>query len=175
MKVLKPLQSFALIHRTRNGDTIRAKQRDLELWMKQTCSFLFFFCGDREEVSIKSINVDVSMASVQDNNEYTEYEKPNMYISTFVTAYARLKLYEDELEALDRRVIYIDTGYMWSAGHHIIHPDTMVLLDFALQRLVLTGAHLTLGLGLGLDGGVSAEEAHMSQFGTAGQGKQTHI
>ena len=65
--------------------------------MKQTCSFLFFFCGDREEVSIKSINVDVSMASVQENNEYTEYEKPNMYISTFVTAYARLKLYEDEL------------------------------------------------------------------------------
>ena len=79
--------------------------------MKQTCSYLS--CIELgKKVSIKSINVEVSMASVQENNEYTEYEKPNMYISTFVTAYARLKLYEDELEALDRRVIYIDTGYM---------------------------------------------------------------
>ena len=61
----------------------------------------------------------------------------------------------------------------------------MVLLDFALQRLVLTGAHLTqvlahgsgvgFGFGWGRGGRGSAEEAHMSQFGRAGQGKQTQI
>jgi len=50
-----------------------------------------------------------------------------VYISIFVTAYARLKLYEDALEALGRRVIYFDTDsviYVSPNGDHLIHPDT---------------------------------------------------
>ena len=93
----------------------------------ETDDFFKYLCGAWNEVSINIINDDVAMASVQENNEYTEHEKSNVYISIFVTAYARLKLYEDALEALGRRVIYFDTDsviYVSTDGNHIIHPDT---------------------------------------------------
>ena len=67
------------------------------------------------------------MAAVQQNNEHTEHKKSNVYISVFVTAYARIKLYEDALEPLGHCVLYFDTDsviYVSPGREHFIHPDT---------------------------------------------------
>ena len=89
--------------------------------------FFWYLCGAWNKVSINIINEDVAMAAVQQNNEYTEHEKSNMYISVFVTAYARMKLYEDALEPLGRCVLYFNTDsmiYVSLGGERLIHPDT---------------------------------------------------
>ena len=57
--------------------------------------------------SIKILNENVALASVQESNEYTEHAKSNVYISIFVNVYAHLKLYKEELEPLSHLLIWI--------------------------------------------------------------------
>jgi len=93
----------------------------------ETDEFARYMFGIWNEVSINIINKDVALASVQETNEYTEHGKSNVYISTFVTAYARLKLYEEAMEPLGKLVLYFDTDsvvYVSPTGEHLIHPDT---------------------------------------------------
>ena len=52
-----------------------------------------------------------------------------MYISIFVLAF--LKLFEEALEALGRRVIYLDTDSVMFVAmyrNQLIHPDTTVVM-----------------------------------------------
>ena len=56
----------------------------------------------------------------------TEHAKSNVYISAFITAYSRLKLYE-LLEQLNEKVLYFDTDsivYVSPTGEHLVTPDT---------------------------------------------------
>ena len=72
----------------------------------ETDEFSRYMFGIWNEVSINILNKDIALASVQETNEYTEHSKSNVYISTFVTAYARLKLYEEAMEPLGKLVLY---------------------------------------------------------------------
>jgi hypothetical protein len=64
---------------------------------------------------------------VGDKDAYTEHVKSNVYISAFITAYARLKLYEEALEPLGEKVLYFDTDsviYCSPTGEHLVPVDT---------------------------------------------------
>ena len=68
------------------------------------------------------INEAVAISSFNPYDQYTEYAKANVYIAAYVTAYARLKLYE-VLEILQEKVLYFDTDsciYVSPTGDHII-------------------------------------------------------
>ena len=43
------------------------------------------------------------------NEEFTEHDRINVYIATFLMAYAQMTLNEVPLEASDNRVLYFDT------------------------------------------------------------------
>ena len=89
--------------------------------------FLKLFLSKQENMDIAILNENVAMVNIQDNDQYTEFKKGNVYISTFITGYARLKLYEDALEPLQEDVLYFDTDsvvYVSSDGQPKIPIDT---------------------------------------------------
>ena len=58
---------------------------------------------------------------------YTEHHKSNVYISAFITGYARLKLFDEALDPLQRQVLYFDTDsviYVSPTGQHLIPVDS---------------------------------------------------
>ena len=86
-----------------------------------------YSCGAWNEMSIGIINGDVAMASVQENNEYTEHHKSNVYISIFVTAYATNCTKNEQ-----RRVLYFNTDSVIyeSPDGYVIHPGTSATMEF---------------------------------------------
>ena len=93
----------------------------------ETDEFFKYLCGTWEEVTLNIINDDVAIAAVAENDEFTEHAKSNVYISAFITAYSRHKLYEEALHPLGERVLYFDTDsviYYSPTGEHLIPPDT---------------------------------------------------
>ena len=60
-------------------------------------------------MSLKLIKGACGLASLDDKDAYTEDRKSNVYISAFITGYARLKLYHEALEPLNEKVLYFDT------------------------------------------------------------------
>jgi hypothetical protein len=80
-----------------------------------------------QEMDITIINQNTALVSKKDHDEYSQYKKGNVYISTFITAYARLKLYEDALEPLQEKVLYFDTDsviYVSPTGEPLLPIDT---------------------------------------------------
>jgi hypothetical protein len=72
--------------------------------------------------NVDVINNAVAVATFHANDEYTTHQKSNVYIAAYVTAYARLKLYE-ALEILQDKALYFDTDscvYVSPTGDHII-------------------------------------------------------
>ena len=91
-----------------------------------TCSRLWqMMTGKYTRADFDIINDNVCVAKLQLNDAYSEHYKSNVYIATYVTAYARLKLYK-AMELLDRRVCYFDTDsvvYVSETGEHILPID----------------------------------------------------
>ena len=79
--------------------------------MTETDELSRYLFGIWKEVSVNILGQDVALAFVHKTNEYTEHAKSNVYISTFVTAYVRLKLYEEAMGPLSRLVLYFDTTF----------------------------------------------------------------
>jgi hypothetical protein len=103
-----------------------AKQKGTRIVTK-TDEFFEYFFGSWNHVSINVINTEVALASVEENDEYTEHAKSNVYISAFITGYSRLKLYNEALEPLSEKVLYFDTDsviYVSPHGEHLIPCDT---------------------------------------------------
>ena len=60
-------------------------------------------------------------------DEWTPHTASNVYIAAFITAWARIKLYEDALGPLGEKVIYMDTDsviYVSPTGLPLIPMDT---------------------------------------------------
>jgi len=86
-----------------------------------------FLCGRFDSVGVNFLNDDVCVVSVSDNNIMSEHHKSNVYISAFITAYSRMKLYHDALLPLQEKVLYFDTDsvmYVSPTGNHLIPIDT---------------------------------------------------
>ena len=89
--------------------------------------FYTYLCGSWEKVSINIITDGAATVQVEDNNEFTEHSKSNVYISAFITAYSRLKLYDEALDKLKSLVLYFDTDsviYVSPNGEDLISADT---------------------------------------------------
>jgi hypothetical protein len=103
-----------------------AKQKATRL-VTETDDFFRYLCGSYEHVTLNVLNDDVCLATVSENDLMTEHARSNVYISAFITAYSRLKLFEEALEPLGRNVLYFDTDsviYVSPTGEHLIEPDT---------------------------------------------------
>ena len=103
-----------------------AKQKSTRI-VTETDEFFKYICGSYSQVSMTLMNEDVCMATVSDGNDMTEHPKSNVYISAFITAYSRLKLYNEALEPLGRNVLYFDTDsviYVSPTGDHLVPVDT---------------------------------------------------
>lgn len=78
--------------------------------------------GSYTKATVDVINDKVAVGTFHINDEYTTHQKSNVYIAAYVTAYARLKLYE-ALELLQEKVLYFDTDscvYVSPTGEHIM-------------------------------------------------------
>ena len=76
---------------------------------------------------INIITDGAATVQVEDNNAFTEHSKSNVYISAFITAYSRLKLYHEALDKLKSLVLYFDTDsviYVSPTGEDLIPEDT---------------------------------------------------
>ena len=58
----------------------------------ETDEFVKYLFGTWEEVTLNIIDVDVTIAAVAENGDFTEHPKCDVYISVFITAYSRHKL-----------------------------------------------------------------------------------
>ena len=83
-----------------NQNKIEIVTKRSRLWEMMT--------GKYTRADFDIINDNVCVAKLQVNDRYSEHYKSNVYIATYVTAYACLKLYE-ALELLGKRVCYFDT------------------------------------------------------------------
>jgi hypothetical protein len=82
--------------------------------------------GSYTRATAEVINDAVAIANFHNNDEYTIHQKSNVYIAAYVTAYARLKLYE-ALEILQEKVLYFDTDsvvYCSPTGDHLVPIST---------------------------------------------------
>ena len=78
--------------------------------------------GSFKRATADVINDKVAIGNFHINDEYTTHQKSNVYIAAYVTAYARLKLYE-ALEILQDKVLYFDTDsvvYCSPTGEHLV-------------------------------------------------------
>ena len=78
--------------------------------------------GSYTRATVDVINDMVAIGNFHTNDEYSLHTKSNVYIAAFVTAYARLKLYE-ALEILQEKVLYFDTDsvvYCSPTGDHLV-------------------------------------------------------
>ena len=57
--------------------------------VRETADFYRYLCG-WSEVSLTLITDDVALATVSENDEFTEHTRSNVYISAFITCYSRL-------------------------------------------------------------------------------------
>ena len=72
------------------------------------------------------INNNAAVASIPDQDEYTLHCASNVYIASFITSYARVKLYKDALLPLGDKVLYMDTDsviYVSPSGEPLIPID----------------------------------------------------
>ena len=89
--------------------------------------FYQYLFGKWEHGTMNIINQDVAVATLEDNNEFTEHSTSNVYISAFITAHARMNLYKESIKPLGHRVIYFDKDsciYVSETGDHLIPLDT---------------------------------------------------
>jgi hypothetical protein len=103
-----------------------SKQKSTRL-VTDTDDFFKYMCGTYEQVTLNIMNEDVCLATVSSGNDMTEHSRSNVYISAFITAYARLKLYNEALEPLGKNVLYFDTDsviYVSPTGEHLVDIDT---------------------------------------------------
>jgi G:T-mismatch repair DNA endonuclease (very short patch repair protein) len=94
--------------------------------------------GRYNRCSINIINDGIAYANHRCNDEYTQHTKSNVYIAAYVTAYARLKLYDEALDRLGRNVLYFDTDscvYLSPSGDHLVPPDLSGELGFWTSEL----------------------------------------
>ena len=97
-----------------NQDATKIIRNRNQLWNVINSSY------KRSNVDV--INNAVAIATYHINDEYSVHTKSNVYIAAYVTAYARLKLYE-ALEILQDKALYFDTDscvYVSPNGEHII-------------------------------------------------------
>jgi len=114
-----------------------SKQMGVRL-VTETADFFKYLCGKYDKVTLQTITEEVSVARLSDNDHMTEHSKSNVYISAFITGYARMKLYEDALEVLQEKVLYFDTDsviYVSPTGEHLITPDTTGALGLWTSEL----------------------------------------
>ena len=71
--------------------------------------FYRYLCGSWEHVYVNVITDETATICVQENSEFTEHSRSNVYISAFITSYARLELYDEALDPLKHLVLYFDT------------------------------------------------------------------
>ena len=89
--------------------------------------FYRYLCGSWEHVNVNVITDEAATVSVHENSEFTEHQRSNVYISAFITAYARLKLFNEALDPLKHLVLYFDTDsviYVSPNADHLIPVDT---------------------------------------------------
>jgi hypothetical protein len=82
--------------------------------------------GPYDRCDFNIINEHIAFASYSDMDEYTQHDRSCVYIATFVTAYARDKLFAEGLEPLGENVLYFDTDsviYVSPYGNHLIGND----------------------------------------------------
>ena len=105
-----------------------SKQKGTRL-VTETSDFYRYLCGSWSEVSLTLITDDVALATVCENDEFTEHTRSNVYISAFITCYSRLKLLDamEYVSSCNGQVLYYDTDsiiYVSPTGEHLITPDT---------------------------------------------------
>jgi hypothetical protein len=89
--------------------------------------FYKYLCGDYESMMLSIMSPSVAIASFREGNHMTEHNKSNVYISAFITAYARSMLIDDVFEPLGRNVLYYDTDsaiYVSPTGEHLLPVNT---------------------------------------------------
>ena len=89
--------------------------------------FYNYLCGSWDKVNINVITDEAATVTVEENSPFTEHMRSNVYISAFITSYARLKLYDEALDPLKNMVLYFDTDsviYVSPTGEHLIPVDT---------------------------------------------------
>ena len=84
------------------------KQRHTKI-AKDHATFFKYLMGTYELYSMNIINKNAAVASIPDQDEYTPHCASNVYIASFITSYARVKLYKDGLLPLGGKVLYMDT------------------------------------------------------------------
>lgn len=95
--------------------------------VRELHEMLRFIAGRYDQVGVNFLNDSTALVSVSDNNIMTEHYKSNVYISAFITAYSRMKLYLDALKPLGDKVLYFDTDsvmYVSPDGSPLIPIDT---------------------------------------------------
>lgn len=95
--------------------------------IRDSAELFSLFIGSYEKLNMNFINGDVCMVKSEESSEYTEHSRSNVYISAFITAYSRDKLYAEALQPLNRSVLYFDTDsviYVSPTGDHLIPVDT---------------------------------------------------
>ena len=101
------------------------KQRRTKV-VKDYSEFFKYLMGSYERCSMNIINNNAAIASIPDQDEYTPHVASNVYIAAFITGYARVKLYQDALEPLKEKVVYMDTDsviYVSPTGEPLINSD----------------------------------------------------
>ena len=60
-------------------------------------------------VNLQTVTKEVSVARLSDTDHMTEHAKSNVYISAFITGYARMAFHKDALEVLQEKVFLFTT------------------------------------------------------------------
>ena len=103
-----------------------SKQQRTEL-VTDCDQFYRYLCGDYQSVMLSILSQDVAVANIRDADGMTEHHKSNVYISAFITGYARVMLIDDVFEPLGRNVLYYDTDsaiYVSPTGEHLLPVNT---------------------------------------------------
>ena len=99
-----------------------SKQKRTEL-VTDADQFFRYLTGDYESITLSILNQDFAIAAIQDFDHMTEHHKSNVYISAFITAYARVMLIDDVFIPLGDKVLYYDTDsavYVSPTGEHLL-------------------------------------------------------
>ena len=100
--------------------------------VRDTADFYKYLCGSWSEVSLNIFTDDVALATVSENDEFTEHTRSNVYISAFITCYSHLKLLNamEYVQSNNGQVLYYDTYYIIyvsRSGDQISTPPQQVV------------------------------------------------
>jgi hypothetical protein len=103
-----------------------SKQRGTKI-VRDYGEFSKYLYGTFQGLTFNIINEDTCLVQLDENDEMSNHESSNIYIASFITAYARIQLTTEALLPLNNRVLYHDTDSVIyvAEGDDMVMPEQL--------------------------------------------------